>query len=170
MKKTWIISLVLALLLALAACDTSQPQTGVTFYYLKNSNQPENLSVDSFYATENRAYTDETRNLRDCLSLYLRGPVGEDLASPFPDNTRLLEADLQENHLYIHLSQEFSQLTGMDLTAACACLSLTCFDLADVEQVTIISPATEKMPAVEITMSRTNLILTDTVTGETEPQ
>ena len=68
--------------------------------------------------------------------------------------------------MIIRLSKEFSQLSGIRLTVACACLSLTLFDLTDAARVRIVSPAAEKLPAVDITLCRTDLILTDTVTGD----
>lgn len=163
MKKSFSFLLILAMLLALIGCGNNKPNTSVTFYYPRNPRQSANSSVETFYATEKREHSN-AQDLRHFLTTYLQGPLGDDMVSPFPENTHLVDLEILDKQITIHLSEEFSKLSGIKLTTACACLSLTAFGLTDAEKVTIISPATGKTPAVEITMSRADLVLTDTVT------
>lgn len=162
MRPIRLISFLLALLLCLTACDFPTHQETVTFYYPRDPQRRNIAPTATFYAAEEREASIST-SLRYLLSLYLQGPLDDTTVSPFPTDTRLVDLDLHAGQLYIQLSQEFGQLNSIDLTIACTCLSLTCFDLAQVDRVTIITSATEDHPAVEITLSRQDLTLTDTV-------
>lgn len=170
MKPIRYLALILALTLCLSGCTRVTPQNTVSFYYPRNPQQKAASSSDPFYAVEKREITDNTSNLRYLLSLYLQGPLSDNSVSPFPSGTRLVTLDLHAGQLYIQLSREFGRLSGIDLTIACTCISLTCFDLTDADLVTVISSATEDYPAVEVTLSREDLTLTDTVTGAIPPQ
>lgn len=170
MKRTFCVILILTLLLGMTACHGERLHDSVTFYYLRDSGQSSEAPAETFYAAEKRQYHNGTQDLRYYLETYLRGPLGDGMISPFPENTRLVDLQILDDRVTIRLSEEFTQLGGIRLSTACACLSLTVFDLTDAGYVTVISPATDKMPAVEITMSRANLILNDTVTGNNHPR
>ncbi len=168
MKRTLCLILILTILLGLTACNDSKALSSATFYYLIDPSQASTAPAETFYVTEKRQYHDSTRDLPTLLKLYLAGPLEDGMISPFPKNTQLLELEILDGQVNIHLSKEFSELDGIRLSTACACLSLTVFDLTDAEQVTITSPASDNKPAVEVTMSRANLILNDTVTGSNQ--
>lgn len=170
MKKALILTVLLCLVLSLAACDFGYSQDSVVFYYPRNPDRPTNTAVDTFYAGEKRETSGHTSDLRYLLSLYLQGPLSDDLVSPFPQGTQILDLQLLDRELHIRLNEEFSQLGGMDLTLACACISITCFDLADVDRITITAPATETSPAVEVTLTRQDLLLTDTLPKESQSE
>lgn len=169
MKRSTVLSLLLALMLLFSACNQSDPSDTVAFYYARNP-QSQTVPSDTFCTVEHRRITTSNSNLRYLLSLYLQGPLDDGSVSPFPDGTQLVKLDIHNDHLFIQLSQEFAELTNIDLTLACACLSLTCFDLADANQVTIFTSATENYPAVECTMTREDLLLTDAVTWKTSSE
>ena len=166
MKRITALSLLLVLMLLFSACNQSDSTDTVAFYYARDP-RSQSVPSETFYTVENRRITTSNTNLRYLLSLYLQGPLGDGFVSPFPAGTRLVKLDIHNDHLFIQLSQEFAELSNIDLTLACACLSLTCFDLADANQVTIFTSATEDHPAVEFTLTREDLLLTDAVTWKT---
>lgn len=168
MRPIRCLSLILVLLLLLSACSFITPKNIVSFYYPRSSLQSSDGNSQLFYSVENREITDDAKNLRYLLSLYFKGPLGNNRTSPFPADTHVVTLDQHAGQLYIQLNDEFGHLSGMDLTIACACISLTCFDLTDAERVTIITPASENYPAVEITLSREDLTLLDSVTGKSQ--
>ena len=69
----------------------------------------------------------------------LAGPEeGSGLRSPFPANTRLLGWQLDEDGLlWVDLSESYGRLTGIGLTVADYCLTLTLGQLEEVERVRI---------------------------------
>ena len=163
MKRTILILTTICLLMSITGCGTVPGRNTVSFYYPRDPEEKVTGPVDTFCAAEAREAAGSTADLSYLLSLYLGGPVDDSLISPFPEGTRLLGLQQREDRLFIELSGEFSQLSDMDLTIACACISLTCFELAgDITQVTVLSPETELYSAVSITMTRDSLTLTDT--------
>lgn len=163
MKKV-ITAVLLFSLLLLSACGNGKGSNSATFYFPINPNHEANHSSETFYATEKREHNDDPQDLWHYLSIYLQGPLDESMITPFPESTQLVDLEILEDRVVIHLSEEFSQLSGIKLTTACACLSLTAFDLTGAEAVTITSPATGNLPGVDITIGRTDLVLTDTIT------
>lgn len=137
MKRICSLILILSLALALGACtqnssDFDQP---VSFYYLQSSMT--HGSADSVIAAELREgsiYGSETYAF---LEAYLLGPETPALTSPFPSGTTLIYADIYYDTLYITLDDSFAQLTGIDMTLACACITKTCLEFTDVLTVQI---------------------------------
>ncbi|WP_297212297.1 GerMN domain-containing protein [uncultured Flavonifractor sp.] len=77
-----------------------------------------------------------TRPLPGLLKALLRGPSGQELTSPFPDGVRLLNWELlEEGCLHLDLSEQYGSLTGVELTVADACLTLTLCQVPGVESV-----------------------------------
>ena len=62
--------------------------------------------------------------------------------------------------LTIEISNTSALLSDAEFSLACACLSMTCMGLANVENVTIVSGSRS------LTLSRDNLLLNDTITPE----
>lgn len=168
MKKIRYIAAALCLLLSLSACSYNGDT--VRFYYLHNSEWSYIAPTDNFYTTELRDVSGHTEDLRYLLNLYLRGPLDDTMRCPFPEGTRLVQLESHAQRLYIELSEEFAQLRDIDLTNACACISLTCFQLSDANQITILTPATDTSSAVEVTMRRSSLTLSDTLTSSGQSQ
>lgn len=167
MKKLTVCFLILILSLSLAGCESDLNEPA-NFYYPRKSDTIHFGTSDGLITMEPREVAGHSGDLRYILSLYLLGPLDSDLDSPFPDGTTLEDIDVAAGILTITLSDSFSQLSGMDLTIACACLSSTCFELIDVAQVTILSPKTELHSQVEITLDRNSLTLLDTLPLTTE--
>lgn len=71
------------------------------------------------------------------LEAVFQGPDSQELTSPFPDGVRLLSWELKDGCLHLDLSEQYGSLTGIDLTVADACLTLTLCQAEGVESVYI---------------------------------
>ena len=155
MKRLTALLLLLSLCLSLSACAR---QDAVTYYYVRSRQDYIYGSAEGVMVGENREAAGHVDDLRYLLILYFHGPVSENLKSPFPSGT-VMEAVVQdEDSLDIRLSGIVSMMEGTNLTLACACLARTCFELTDVESVTIRS---EALSAMTITFTRDSLLLVD---------
>ena len=174
MKRVISILLIFVLAFSLAACvyeEEPELVDPVNFYYLRVQD-PENLyhgTADSVVLAEQR----EAFGVRDFLTVllerYLSGPTSEGLVSPFPAGTKLKAWELSGNMLTLTLSNEIAQLSGMDLTLACACLTVTCLELTDAEAVQIRAESATFGSKASITMTRNDLVLLDEGFVATEP-
>lgn len=108
---------------------------GVNFYYLRTDFQYG--TADGVIDSEVREIPSYADDVTYLLQLYFQGPVAGDLHSPFPENTRLTAAQQEGQTLYITLSTSFDSFSGMEQTLACACLTMTCLELADIDTVSI---------------------------------
>ena len=80
----------------------------------------------------------DTQVIPALLEAVFRDPASQDLTSPFPDGVRLLSWELlDEGCLHLDLSEQYGSLTGIDLTVADACLTLTLCQAEGVESVYI---------------------------------
>ena len=137
MRKILALTLTLLLILSCSACGyQNDPQHQVAFYYCVKD--PADTSHNSHISPEHRDDILQ-QSLAEILALYLSGPTAEDLASPFPEGLQILQATQEDSTMYLTVSAHLCQLTGMELTLACACLTLTVSDLVQAQQV-VISP------------------------------
>lgn len=119
-----LLSLMMVLCLLFAGCGATTSQTGgnhVLFFYEQRG--ASELAADAMLASESR--TTYAGALGPVLELYFRGPVQDDLISPFPDGTEAISVDQGENGTELVLSSAFFSLQGVDLAVACACLART---------------------------------------------
>ena len=65
----------------------------------------------------------------------LSPPETQGLATPFPEGVRLLSWEVEEGRLHLDLSEQYGGLSGVDLTVADACLTLTLCQVEGVESV-----------------------------------
>lgn len=157
------IALILVLLLLLSACSPSA----------NNHEKP----LQFYYPTQEASYTQgasyiqhETRegaNLGDdlivILNAYIKGPVDETAyQNPFQSTTQVISLTSEGQILDVTLSRGFANLSGLRLTTACACLTMTCLSLTDAEYVRIRANGTTLDGAQYIEMSRSNLLLSGT--------
>ena len=155
MKKLMSLLLVLTLCLSLTACAD---KNAVTYYYVRREDEYLYGTADGVMVGEAREAAGHADDLRYLLTLYFHGPVSENLKSPFPIGTQLVELAQEEDCLNIRLTSMFSVLEGADLTLACACLARTCFDLTDAQTVSIMAMGRE---TVSMTIERDSLLLVD---------
>lgn len=150
--------LLLALLcLPLIGCQQqSDPISDpVTFYYRRAElTTGEADSVIAPCIAEGRGVSDVPVSL---LNKYLKGPTDAALAATFPSGTQVLSYTVEGDHTIIVLNSAFDQLSGIDRTIACACITFTVMDHTGAASVTI---RTENQ-VQEVTLDRTVLLLLD---------
>jgi len=158
MKKTLSLFLITVILFGFNACTQAEaPEVPVNFYYVRNQYD---------YGTDGGVIAAEVREAAglspdEILTTYLNGPVSEHLRTPFPDAVVVNSYDFQAKKLVITLSSEFSQLLDLDLTLACACLTVTCAELFDIETVTVTADGALLDGHQSISMDVNNIVLFD---------
>ena len=157
MKKILCAALAAVLLISLLPGCGQKMKEPVTFYYQVTDYQG---TMACPIAGEEREVAGYRDNLKYLLSFYLMGPISKDLVSPLPRGTLVYNITQEDTELTIELSNTSALLTDSEFSLACACLSMTCMGLANVENVTIVSGSRS------LTISRDNLLLNDTVTPE----
>lgn len=157
MKRILSALLALFLLLSLCACDTDQEGT-TRFYYQRTNFQYGSGTEDGVIAPEKRNITGHGEDLSYLVSLYLAGPLDEELVSPFPKDVRTLRAEQIVSRVYVELSDVGTELSDAQFSLACACLSLTLLDLTNAYEVTIVSGERS------LSLTRDQLTLADNVT------
>ena len=123
------------LLIALILCGcSSKPEA--SFYYCRANFQEE--PIDSIIGSEKRDITGHEHQLSFLISLYLMGPSNKDLINPFPADVQLLGTQVAGNNLTVTLT-DMDAVSDSRFTVASACMALTCFEISNYENVTVIS-------------------------------
>lgn len=157
--KRWIALICLILLcMPLAACHSEEDSA--FFFYLRRGEDYAYGASDAVVAPETRDCSGRKNNLHYMLTLYLEGPVDTALLSPFPEGTQILSLQRSGSSLSIELSEEFTNLAGMDQTLASTCIAYTCFDLCSAHQVHIYAQSAQN-ETISITLTREDLVLLD---------
>lgn len=170
MKRTISVLLLLCLLLPVFGCTNAadNPKDPVSFYYRQQKLTYSDES--SVIAPEAREAAGHKEDIPYLLAEYLKGPKAEAFLRTFPQQTRLISFRANKATAEIALSEHFASLTGMDLTIACACLTMTVIELTGVETVKISAENAMLNNAPQITMDKTCLLLIDSSAAPTEPQ
>lgn len=159
MKRFLSIILALSLLTGLAGCVADAPADPGNFYYRRVN--PIYEGTDGIIAPEVRELEGLRGNMAAMLQAYLSGPVSSSLESPFPRATTLLDWSMERSELTITLSEDFAELTGIDLTIACACIARTFLELTDAVFVRIQANGATLNGSEYIVMSQSSLSLAD---------
>ena len=118
-------------------CNATTTKDSTRFYYSRTNYA---FGTESAVLTsENRDITGHEGDLQYLLSLYLVGPLNEELCSPFPASTKILSVEEKNTAVIIEISDCSKTLTESQFSLACACLTMTTFHLSGCEQVTIVS-------------------------------
>lgn len=136
MKKILCTLTLFSIMVSFCSCAISQSDT-VFFYYPRVDfvyDEP-----DGVIASEERDAAGHTADMQYLLSLYLMGPLKQDLVPAFPENTRLLSGSINGSRMLIELSDTSESLTDAEFSLACSCLALTCIKASGVEEVAITS-------------------------------
>lgn len=170
MKKAIAALLLFTILLPLLGCNTAseKPNDPVSFYYRR-----EKLTysdADSVVAAEPRESAGRGTDLPYLLGEYLKGPISEGFSSTFPEQVTVISFQITGSKAKITLSEQFAAATGMDLTIACACLTLTVIELTGAESVEIRAENTTLNNAPQIIMDKNCLLLLDSSAAPTDPQ
>lgn len=156
-----ILSLILciALVAGLAACGQENPKfTEPVQLYYRNLSEEDSVP-DSVIGSVTVEGTGRTADLTALLNDYLAGTEG--FARTFPEGTRTVLLEITDGSALLILSTEFAELTGMDLTLACACLTKTVLGLTGATALRIQAYKAELDGAEEIVMSEGTLELED---------
>lgn len=120
--------------------------SGCTRYH-QNIHQP----VNYYYKTRELSYADGTGvidseerensgregNYTYHVEQYLKGPINDDLSSPFPKDVSLIQLEIDANTVKVTLSKQLTSISGADLTIACTCLGKTLMELTGLKTVHI---------------------------------
>lgn len=159
MKRVICLLLILTLFLSGCFLMPDNSSASATFYYLRaelNYGQS-----DGVIAGEEADIGTHREDLSYVLALYLNGPVGDHLCSPFPKNVKLVSASVQQDALHVALEGAYDSMEALDITKMCACLGLTCFGISDVNHLSVrlMDPQAGYDKTMEFT--RDSLILQD---------
>lgn len=113
-------------LLALCGCSgdarEGAGQGGYLIYYSALDDRNAAMAVGS----ESLELPEGAQVIPALVNAAFRDPASQDLTSPYPDGVRVLSWELLEDGcLHLDLSEQYGSLTGIDLTVADACLTLT---------------------------------------------
>lgn len=160
MRKIRYLALLLAVLL-LPGCRETPPDMAspVRFYY--KAVQDEYSAAQSALGYETVDAVGHEADYAWILTRYFSGPQSGDLIAPFQRSTELLSAELNGTQMQILVTESLAELSGMDLTLACACITLTCLELPGVESVSISAQGSQLAGQQALTMSREDLLLED---------
>lgn len=167
MKRIIALLLILILGFGLSACGQQEEkiQYPVSFYLLQIPQNPMNHGSDDSVITPVVREAFGIRNdLTALLNCYLEDPGTEETYSPFPIGTSVVAVHFDQDTVELTLTDEFAQLSGFDLTLACACMTQTVLDLTGAETVRIRAETEQLDGRPAITMRRENLVLTDNAT------
>lgn len=95
------------------------------------------------------------------LANYFAGPSTEGLTAPFPKTTSLISVEVLDGVAYVNASKELAQLTGIDVTIACSCITMTCLQLEGIESVVIRADGWDLNGRHMVSMNADSLILED---------
>ena len=159
MKKCVLLILILSLLTGIWGCgqQSEEIQKPVHFYYLADLTAEEDFEhVIVKEIAEGAELSEE-----ELLNRYLAGPTAEETINPFPNGLSVTYLRKQESKIILILSPELLELSGLDLTLACACLASTVFEQYSCQSLEIIvnGHLIEGKPSIII--SREDLVLYD---------
>lgn len=167
MKRILCLILTLSILLCLLGCreDTPTIQQPVELYYRCSydvSNLPD--SIIAPVIAEGAGYTDDIQGL---LNSYLRGTSADGFEVTFPASTKILSISVQDGIANLEMNDALARLSGIDLTIACACITMTTIGLTGAQTVRIQAANETLDGAEQIVMDESCLTMLDTYTPET---
>jgi len=132
-----LIGLMLLCSLLLTGCNSmgERVKEPVNFYYIRQDYQEDMGDVIS---PEVREASGHRYDLPYLLALYSMGPSSTGLASPFPVNTTILPVEHADEGLVLSIMNEIQTMTDAEYTVASVCLAMTCFEIIEAEQITVV--------------------------------
>ena len=166
MKRLICLLLSLSLLLCLAACASKvdAPKEPVQFYYPRHTDQLQYGDTDGVITYELREAAGYADRYSYLLNLYLRGPVSQELRDPFPSGISVVSLETGAGSAELVLTDAFAQLSGMELTVACACLTLTLHNLTGIESLTVTTQNQQLGTEGKIVMNLSDILFMDNST------
>lgn len=161
MRKIFIMLLCATLLFSLCACKQNQSniQVPVNFYYCRD--EIAYNTSDAVIAAEIHEGIGFGADPDKMLRSYLEGPDSNSLVSVISAETELVSVQIVDDTAYVTFSDDFSQLSGVKLTTACSCVTLTLNAFSGVNSVHV-SAETELLDnKEEIIINTSDIILLD---------
>lgn len=116
-----------------AARSSQAPEGAYRIYYAVSAADSQGAAVDyEYWAPEG-----EDDLVRSLLAAALSAPEETRLISPYPEGVSLRGLSLEEGVLEVDLSEQYGELSGVDLTIANYCLTLTLCQVPEVQAVHI---------------------------------
>ena len=149
MKKCILLAAVLAIALTLLCACAQRVQemdeSGYEVYFL--SDPASAGGEDAICAHRTRLALDDTMETEDCvralMEALLTGPEDKSLRSAVPDGTTLKSLKVSGHRAQIDLSAQYARLSGIDLSLADYCITLTLTQLPNVNAVSITADGRE---------------------------
>lgn len=149
MKKRILLAAVLAMALTLLCACAQRVQemdeSGYEVYFL--SDPASAGGEDAICAQRTRLALDDTMETEDCvralMEALLTGPEDKSLRSAVPDGTTLKSLKVSGHRAQIDLSAQYARLSGIDLSLADYCITLTLTQLPNVNAVSITADGRE---------------------------
>ncbi len=164
MKRLLSFILIACVLICICGCkQETQKQQGSPFYYCVR--ELDFHPGSAALAVEYRADVPQN-TLIQAIEIYLNGPLSPDLQSPFPEDLRLIGVYQEDETIYMTFSPELSQLSGLELTMVCGCVTLTVLSLTDAKQAEIRSVTGLLDGQRSIIMDKDTLLLLDSAANE----
>ena len=168
MKRFLCFFLAVLMAVSMVSCVQKKPkiEKPVKFYYRKDT--MEYGKTDGLIGSEIRESAD--MDDKELINLYLNGPEDTTLYQPFPVNTTLSKLHLEYNTAFLTLSVNFSELKGLELTIACACLTMTVCEITGAKQINVRCTTDALLDGYSnITMSPNDFLLLDDSTIVIDP-
>lgn len=141
MKKWFCVLLVLILILP--GCAKEEPLENPVRFYYRRSDISHFDSTGALSSEEREAgplWGATGDMLGPCfylLNQYVKGPESDKLEQTFPEGSAVVDLKYVEDKLSIVVNGAFAQLTGIDLSLACACLTLTACEMTGAKRAEI---------------------------------
>ncbi len=136
-KYAWLLTL--ALLSTLVSCGAENaPEGNCALYYVADPEYAKGGDAVAAEYCELELPEDPVAAAELLLKRYWEGPTDEKLRSPLPAGVQLVSAEAGNGLLEINVSRHYQTLTGVDLTLADSCLTLTLTQLPGVYSVSVL--------------------------------
>ena len=152
-----LIALLLAVSLLLLSGCAGEQKEGLRIYYGADSQAEYGQAALDYELWENQPEEVTPEQLFERLMVL---PERDDLVRLLPKNTTLRAWTLEEGLLTLDLSESYSDLSGMDLTLANYCLTLTMTQLEGVSKVVILVEGRPLPGWGKLSLSRQDILLT----------
>lgn len=145
----------------LCGCSSSAPAeptapAGGYLLYFRTTQDSASTALSSEAWTPDSQEEDLPRAAVDAL---LEGPHQDGLTSPFPIGVEVRDLTLKEGVLHLDLSEQYDALSGMSLTLANACFTLTLCQLEGVDALSITVEGTDPVSPSGILYTPEQLLL-----------
>ena len=168
--KRFLALLFLCILLFVSGCNNGTALDLPVKYYYPNATIAYGTE-DGFISYEFREA--KNKSTLESINDYLKGPTNSGHENPFPENTTAKQFELQNDIVYLILSDSYATLTGLDISIANACLSMTVLELTGASAVSIQCDTMQLDGQDSIIMDRNATMLYDsnknTTPTETPP-